>query len=70
MSDPVLSAPKAVATDADFGLTRFITWAKAHATPYHLAVAGVLGGITAVFAVVIVLLLICALNLNVLGLIE
>ncbi len=70
MSDPIPSAAKAVGTDVDFGLTRFIGWAKGHATPYHLTVAAVLGGITALFAVVIALLLLCALNFNVLGLIE
>ena len=70
MSDPIHSAAKAVATDVDYGLTRLIGWARQHATPYHLAVAAVLGGITAVFAVVIGLLLIVALNFNVLSLIE
>jgi hypothetical protein len=70
MSDPMFSATKAVATDRDFGLTRFVGWAKGHATPYHLAVASVLGGITVAFTVIIVLLIIVALNFNVLGWIE
>ena len=47
-----------------------IEWLKRHLTPYHLTVAAVLGGITAVFVVVIALLLLCALNFNVLGLVE
>jgi hypothetical protein len=70
MSDPILSGAKAVATDVDFGFTRFIAWAKSHATPYHLTVASVLGGMTVAFFAVIALLIIVALNFNVLGWVE
>ncbi len=55
---------------ADFSLAGIIASAKRLATPYHLTVAAVIGGITAVFAVVIALLIMVALNFNILGLIE
>lgn len=38
--------------------------------PYYLAVAGVLGAITAVFVTVIVLLIVVVANFNILSLIE
>ena len=43
---------------------------KPFLTPYYFTVAGVLGGITAVFAVVTVLLILVVTNFNVLDLIE
>jgi hypothetical protein len=46
------------------------TFVKPFLTPYYFAVAAVLGAITAVFAVVTVLLVIVAANCNVLGWIE
>jgi len=45
-------------------------WLWPHLTPYNLTVAGVLGGITAIFATVIILLIIVALNFNPLGWVE
>ena len=45
-------------------------WLRPHLTAYNLTIAGVLGGITAVFATVIVLLIIVALNINPLGWVE
>jgi len=39
-------------------------------TTYNLTVAAVLGGVTAIFATVIVLLIIVALNFNPLGWVE
>jgi hypothetical protein len=46
------------------------TWLAPHLTPFNLTVASVLGGLTAVFFTVIALLIIVALNINVLGWIE
>ena len=43
---------------------------KPYLAPYYLTVAGVLGGITVVFVVITVLLIIVVANFNVLGLIE
>jgi hypothetical protein len=43
---------------------------KPFLTPYYFAVASVLGGITAVFVVVTVLLIIVVANCNVLGWVE
>lgn len=45
-------------------------WLRPHLTAYNLTVASVLGGLTAVFFTVIALLIIVALNFNVLGWIE
>ena len=45
-------------------------WLRPHLTTYNLTVAAVLGGITAIFATVIVLLIIVALNFNPLGWVE
>jgi hypothetical protein len=45
-------------------------WLKPHLTMYHMVVASVLGTITVVFITVIALLIICALNFNVLGWVE
>ena len=70
MSNTNPSAAKTVSSGADLSLAGIIASAKRLATPYHLTVAAVIGGITAVFAVVIALLIIVALNFNVLGLIE
>ncbi len=56
--------------DVLHGKDNFVGWFKRHTTPYHLTVAAVLGGITAVFFAVIALLIIVALNFNVLGWME
>jgi len=68
MSSPV------PASSSDFSFaqikSKVIAFGKEHATPYHLAVASVLGSITVVFFTVIALLIICAVNFNVLGLVE
>ena len=48
----------------------FERFVKPFLTPYYFVVAGVLGAITAVFAVVTVLLIIVAANFNVLGWME
>jgi hypothetical protein len=64
-SNPVLD----VITDGKVqdGKIQLTAWVKRHCTPYHFTVAAVLGGITAFFAVVIALLILVALNFNVLG---
>jgi hypothetical protein len=49
---------------------RFFDWVKTLAVPYYIAIAAVLGALTAGFVVVIVLLILVATNFNVLGLIE
>jgi hypothetical protein len=43
---------------------------QTHVRPYHLAVGAVVGLVTAIFAVVIVLMILVATNFNVLGWIE
>jgi len=48
----------------------FERYVKPFLTPYYFTVAGVLGAITAVFAIVTVLLIIVAANFNVLGFVE
>ena len=46
------------------------TWLRPHLTIYNLTVASVLGGITVAFVTVIALLIITAINFNVLGWVE
>lgn len=67
MSSPA-SAPQAAPSDRPWFCPT--VWLMPHLTPYNLAVASVLGGITTVFAVVVVLLIIVALNFNPLGWVE
>jgi hypothetical protein len=50
--------------------TLFERYLKPFLTPYYITVASVLGGITAVFVTVTVLLIIVVANFNVLGWIE
>jgi len=59
-----------IAGDIAYSAGKLIEWGKRHSTPYHLVVASVIGGVTAFFAVVIALLIIVALNFNVLGWVE
>ena len=66
MSSPT-PATQPAASDRPFCSS---VWLKPHLTPYHLTVAAVIGGITTVFAVIVALLIIVALNINVLGWIE
>ena len=59
-----LSSPAVDSTAKPCPFERYV---KPWLTPYYMTIAGVLGGVTAVFTVVIVLLVLVATNFNVLG---
>jgi len=65
-----MSAPTPATQNATVKPCPFELYVKPFLTPYYFTVAGVLGGITVVFVVITVLLIIVVANFNVLGWIE